>query len=267
MGVDTEFVYRASTVATLLAMNEQLYELDPDSAFMRRDIENDRADLDWLRDEISSRLTQLQTAYSAELAQAEVEARKLSAKRLTQECSRNGKTEYLVETNSQMETRLLEDPNSTTIRYADIVYSEEEARKLIAREDARLLAEAKSAVIEQAKADKRAVIDAAKTADYNNVHGFTDNMSKLQAAKALKFLNKAKPNGFHGKPITIKDFINNVVDNGAYINKSCDFSSQNDQKEESLYWSDGGNDYVSYTKTIGKTGLDYAKFLIRLRQV
>lgn len=267
MGVGEKSVYHASKVATLLAMNRQLYELDADSAFMRSDIENDRADLDWLRDEISSRLTQLQTTYSVELAQAEVEARNLATKRLAQERSRNGKTEYLVETNSQMETRLLEDPNSTTIRYADIVYSEEEARKRIAQEDARLLSKAKSGVIEQAKADKKAVIDAAKTTDYNNVYGFTDNMSRLQAAKALKFLNKAKPNGFHGKPITIKDFINNVVDNGAYINKSCDFSGQNDQKEESLYWRDGGNDYVSYTKTIGKTGLNYAKFLIRLRQV
>ena len=267
MGVGEKSVYHASKVATLLAMNSQLYELDADSAFMRSDIENDRADLDWLRDEISSRLTQLQTTYSVELAQAEVEARNLATKRLTQERSRNGKTEYLVETNSQMETRLLEDPNSTTIRYADIVSSAEEARKRIAQEDARLLAEAKSAVIEQAKAAKRAVVDAAQTADYNNVYGFTDNMSKLQAAKALKFLNKAKQNGFQGKPITIKDFINTVVDNGAYINKSYDFSSQNDQKEESLYWSDGGNVYVSYTKTIGKTGLDYAKFLIRLRQV
>ena len=267
MGVDAKSVYRASKVATLLGMNEQLYELDADSAFMCSDIENDRTDLDWLLGEISSRLEQLRATYSVELAQAEVEARNLATKRLTQERSRNGKTEYLFETNSQMETRLREDPDSTAIRYADIVYSAEEVRKRITQEDARLLAEAKSAVIEQAKADKRAVIDAAKTADYNNVYGFTDNMSRLQAAKALKFLNKAKPNGFHGKSITIKDFINNVVDNGAYINKSCGFSSQNDQKEESLYWSDGDNDYVSYTKTIGKTGLDYAKFLIRLRQV
>lgn len=267
MGVDTEFVYRASTVATLLAMNEQLYELDPDSAFMRRDIENDRADLDWLRDEISSRLTQLQTAYSAELAQAEVEARKLSAKRLTQECSRNGKTEYLFETNLQMERRLTDDPNSTTIRYADVVHSAEEARKRIEFEDTKLFAEAKSAVIEKAKADKQAVIDAAKTADYNNVYGFTDNMPRLQAAKALQFLNKARPNGFQGKPITIKDFIKAVVDNGAYIHESRAFSSQNDKKEELLYWSDGGHDYVSYAKTIGKTGMDYAKYLIRKRQV
>ena len=79
--------------------------------------------------------------------------------------------------------------------------------------------------------------------------------------------NKDKPNGFQGKPITIKDFIKAVVDNGAYIKESRDFSSQNGQKGESLYWSDGDNDYVSYAKTLGKTGLDYTKFLIRLRQV